>query len=94
MPSLFDTHRLVRRLEAAGVPQAQAEAITDALHESAADADLVTRKDLEQAVFLLRQEMATRFERIDGELKLNRWMLGIIILAQVTPWLAKLFRGV
>lgn len=32
-----------------------------------------------------------RLERIEGEIRLNRWMLALIVAAEVVPILAKLF---
>ena len=37
--------------------------------------ELATKIDLRE----LELRLDTRFERIDGELKLNRWMLGFLI---------------
>lgn len=34
---------------------------------------------LKEAKNEIKADMAVRFERIDGELKLNRWMLGVIL---------------
>jgi len=41
---------------------------------------LVTKHDLIEAKNEIKADMNVRFERIDGELKLNRWMLGVISL--------------
>ena len=34
---------------------------------------------LKEAKNEIKADMNVRFERIDGELKLNRWMLGVIL---------------
>jgi hypothetical protein len=82
----FDTLKLVDKLKAAGIPAEQAEAvvrvIADALDES------LGKRDLNE----FKLEMTARFERLDGELRLNRWMLGIIVVAEVGPFLATLFQ--
>jgi len=39
---------------------------------------LVTKHDLIEAKNEIKADMNVRFERIDGELKLNRWMLGVL----------------
>ena len=40
---------------------------------------LVTKHDLTEAKNEIKAGMNVQFERIDGELKLNRWMLGILL---------------
>lgn len=59
----FDTHKFIRTLKDAGVSEVQAES------------DLATKRDIVD----LRRDIDVRFERVDGELKLNRWMLGVFI---------------
>ena len=71
----FDTHKFVRKLRTAGFEEAQAEAVADAFSEALGESDLVTKRDISE----LRRDIDVRFERLDGELKLNRWMLGILI---------------
>ena len=80
----FDTLELVDKLKSAGIPQDQAEAMVRVIAE--AQNDLVTKRDLKDAM----QELYIRFERIDGELKLNRWMLGLL-LAGVLSLVLKAF---
>ncbi|XSG85469.1 MAG: coiled-coil domain-containing protein [Methylohalobius sp. ZOD2] len=50
MTVLLDTHALVKRLKASGIPEAQAEAITEGLSEALDTRDLVTKQDLRDAV--------------------------------------------
>lgn len=78
----FDTHNLVRKLKKAGFNEEQAEALTDAVRESQASADVATKQD----VYVLRQEMRelelridAKFAKVDGELKLVKWALSILI---------------
>jgi len=71
----FDTHKFIRKLRAAGFEEAQAEAVADAFSDAQGESDLATKRDISD----LRRDIDVRFERIDGELKLNRWMLGILI---------------
>ena len=44
---------------------------------------------------LLRADLGTRIDRgemkLTGELTLVKWMLGLIIVAEAAPWLAKMF---
>jgi hypothetical protein len=71
----FDTHKIVRKLRTAGFEEAQGES------------DLVTKRDISE----LRRDIDVRFERLDGELKLNRWMLGILIVGVMSLVLKSFF---
>jgi len=84
----FDTLKFVEKLKSAGVPDAQAKAEAEALQEAFGTAELATKRDLER----LEAKLDARFERIDGEFRLNRWMLGVIVVAEAAPLLAKLFQ--
>ena len=83
----FDTLKFTKKLESAGFTQQQAEAVAEAFKDASGEAELATKRDIER----LDAKMEARFERIDGELKFNRWMLGAIVIAEVAPLLAKLF---
>ena len=65
----FDTHKFVQRLRQAGVPEAQAEVMAEALKESQENAELVTKKDLHIAIADLRTD-------------LKKWGIGLA-LAQI-----------
>lgn len=71
----FDTHKFIRALKDAGVPEVQAES------------DLAIKRDISD----LRRDIDIRFERIDGELKLNRWMLGVLLAGVVSLVLKAFF---
>ena len=73
----FDTLELVDKLKTAGIPQAQAEAVMRVIAD--AQETLVSNVTLVHRLKKTELRSDARFERIDGELKLNRWMLGIII---------------
>jgi len=49
----FDTHKFVRRLKEAGLPEMQAEAIADAFRDAQGEADLVTKVDLRELEYRL-----------------------------------------
>ena len=88
----FDTHKFIQTLQAAGFGQEQAEAVSNAFKE----ADLAIKADIREVkteVDLARKDMAAMEARIMGELKLNRWMLALIVVAEVAPLLAKLFHA-
>lgn len=82
----FDTHKFIRKLEQAGFDPKQAEAVADAFKEAQGEAEIATKRDIER----LEAKLDTRFERIDGELRLNRWMLGLM-LAGVVSLILKAF---
>jgi hypothetical protein len=69
----FDTQELVNELETSGLTRKQSEMVVSVLKKS--QGELATKIDLRE----LELRLDTRFERIDGELKLNRWMLGFLI---------------
>jgi hypothetical protein len=54
----FDTLRFVETLETAGIPTAQAKAISSAVRDSTDSADLVTRKDLQIELAPIKAELA------------------------------------
>jgi len=78
----FDTLELVDRLKTAGIPQPQAESIVRVIAE--AQDGLVTKHDLFEVKNEIKAEMNVRFERVDGELKLNRWMLGVLLAGVIS----------
>jgi hypothetical protein len=52
---------------------------------------LVTKHDLIDAKNEIKADMNVRFERIDGELKLNRWMLGVLLAGVISLVLKAFF---
>ncbi|MBF0356493.1 MAG: DUF1640 domain-containing protein [Alphaproteobacteria bacterium] len=82
----FDTLKFVEKLKAAGVPEAHAKAEAEALVEALGAAEVATKRDIEK----LDAGISNRFERLEGELKLNRWMLGIL-MAGVMSLILKAF---
>lgn len=49
----FDTHKFVRKLKEAGLPEMQAEAIADAFRDAQGEADLATKVDLRELEYRL-----------------------------------------
>jgi len=82
MPAItFDTLKFVKALKAAGFDDAQAEVLTEALKD-AQDvhlAELATKADLRELEL-----------KLEGELKLLRWMVGVM-LAGVLSLVLKAF---
>ena len=62
----FDTLQLVDKLKAAGFPPEQAEAVIRAI--GAAQSELVTKADLEQALAPLRTDLTVL-----------KWMMGVLL---------------
>ena len=76
----FDTYKFIRKLEDAGFAREQAEAVADAFKEAQGEAEIATKRDVER----LEAKLETRFERTDGELRLSRWMLGVMLAAVIS----------
>lgn len=83
----FDTLKFVEKLKSAGVPDAQAKAEAEALVEALAVAEVVTKRDFER----LDAKLDTRFEKLDGEIRLVKWMLALVVAAEAVPLMSKLF---
>lgn len=67
----FDTHKFVRRLKEAGVPEAQAEAMSDAFKEAQGEAEFATKQDiaeLKQEMVLLRRDLKELETRLTHDL--------------------------
>jgi len=78
----FDTLKFVETLKEAGMPEKQAKAISAAVQEAHEAAELATKSDIREVKTEMREmelRIDTRFERIDGEMKLLKWMMGIIM---------------
>ncbi|MGU9950682.1 hypothetical protein, partial [Bordetella avium] len=70
----FDTHKFIKTLEAAGLSEAQAEAFARAQQEMLSDVlntSLATKMDMNRIEMKLTEH--------DGEFKLVRWMLGLLM---------------
>lgn len=62
----FDTHKFVKKLEASGVPSAQAEVMIEVFRESQDSAELATKTDLKLAIADLRADLI-------------KWMVGLAL---------------
>lgn len=62
----------------AGISQPQAESIVRVIAEAQDGLALFEVKNE------LKAEINVRFERVDGELKLNRWMLGVLLAGVIS----------
>ena len=77
----FDTLKFVKRLKSAGFNDEQAEALSEAFKDSQETSieDLTTKNDLRELEI-----------RINGELRLIRWMMGFV-LAGIAALILKSF---
>ena len=67
----FDTLKFVRTLKNAGVPESQAEAISEAFKEAQGEAELATQhdsSDVRRDIDDLRRDMDARFIQIEQRL--------------------------
>ncbi|MCX7814968.1 MAG: DUF1640 domain-containing protein [Tepidimonas ignava] len=86
---VFDTHKVVKDLQACGIPPEQAEAFVRAQQEilgQVLDTTLTTKTDLAAFEKNLRQDL----HRLERELWGIRWMLGVTVAATVIPLLKPL----
>lgn len=72
----FDTLQFVKTLEAAGLPAAQAEAISSAVKNSHEAVDVATKRDLEDVrkelsagIVDVRKDMDARFDKVDAKIE-------------------------
>lgn len=84
----FDTLRFAKRMQEAGLPQAQAEALSEALAEAVRDS-VATRADVEESAAAVRADLSAALSKAVGELRVE------IRDAQVTliKWLVPLMIG-
>jgi uncharacterized protein involved in cysteine biosynthesis len=84
----FDTLRFAKRMQEAGLPQAQAEALSEALAEAVKDS-VATRSDIEASTTALRADLSATLNKAVAELRVE------IREAQVTliKWLVPLMIG-
>jgi hypothetical protein len=64
----FDTLKFVEKLKSAGLPEEQAQAISEAFRDASGEADLVTKQDLQIELAAVR-----------ADINLIKWMLGILL---------------
>ena len=83
----FDTHEFIKTLKDSGMPDEQAEATAVAFKNAQQQSELATKSDIE----LLQRDIKESETKIMGELKLNRWMLVLIVAVTVVPLLKTLF---
>jgi len=55
----FDTHKFIRRLREAGIPEGQAEAIAEAFRDAHLEAEIATKSDLRELEYRLIIKLGT-----------------------------------
>lgn len=97
MSAPFDTLKLARRLEAAGLPSQQAGDIAEAIGEATRDADLATTADLAPLATkadLAALAAATKLDIAEVKFDLVRWVVAMAIAqAGLVIAVLKLFPG-
>ena len=72
----FDTYKFIRKLKDAGLPEAEAEAISEAFRDAQGEADLATKRDLED----IRRDIREMEQRLT--IKLGGMLVaGIAVIA-------------
>src|SRR5260363_81656 len=81
----FYTHKFVRRLKGAGFNDEQAKVLTEAVFESQASAYIATKGDLREFELRINARLEKveggineKFEKVDVEIKLLKWMLAFL----------------
>lgn len=96
----FDTHAFIKQLKEAGFEEAQAEALSETLKKAqeAHLGELATRhdigelkRDIEELKLSTRHDLKELELRIDGELKLLKWMISVILAGVVSLVLKAFF---
>jgi len=75
----FDTHEFIRTLKAAGVPESQAEAFSEAFKDAQGEAEIATKLDIDDVrrdIDDLRRDMDARFIQSEQRLVIK---LGTLI---------------
>lgn len=76
----FDTLKFVETLKSHGLTDEQAKGIAAAFRDASAESEPVSRQTLQIELAPLR-----------SDLLLIKWMLGLVVVSEVTPFIAKLF---
>ena len=96
----FDTHQAVKAIAKSGLNDTQAEAIVTTIN-NAMNQSLATKSDvlavkvdmeaLRADMGVLRADIETFKAEMQGEMLVLKWMVGLIIVVEVLPFLKSLF---
>ncbi|MBF0175658.1 MAG: hypothetical protein HQL63_02240 [Magnetococcales bacterium] len=92
----YDTHKLVLRLREAGFEEKQAEAFSEVFKDvqDSQLKELATKGDIAPLVSLIKDfqsDLRAMDARVLGKIRLNRWMLALVIGVTVLPAVRHLF---
>ena len=79
----FDTHLFVKRLTAAGMPEAQAEVLADE-QTNLIENNLATKRDLKELEVALKRDLKELEARLVGqiresEMRLIKWLIPLLL---------------
>ena len=78
----FDTHKFIRRLRDSGMPDEQAEALTDALRDVQSEAELATKRDIQDLAMRIREVELPLTIKIGGMLVIAVGVLAALLKLQ------------
>ena len=78
----FDTHKFIRRLRDSGMPDEQAEALTDALRDVQSEAELATKRDIQDLEMRIREVELRLTIKIGGMLVIAVGVLAALLKLQ------------
>jgi len=100
METVFDRYTFIKRLKDTGISESQAEVMSDAfkqVEQSRADvvatkADILQIKtEIKSGLASLESRLSDHMTRIEGEMKLMRWILGFMFAGVVSLVLKAFF---
>ena len=78
----FDTHKFIRRLRDSGMPDEQAEALADALRDVQSEAELATKRDIQDLEMRIREVELRLTIKIGGMLVIAVGVLAALLKLQ------------
>ena len=78
----FDTHKFIRRLRDSGMPDEQAEALADALRDVQSEAELATKRDIQDLEMRIRKVELPLTIKIGGMLVIAVGVLAALLKLQ------------
>ena len=82
--AVFDTLKASRKLKAAGIDEAHAEAIVQSMAEAFEDT-VATKADLKIEIGAVRADIEKLEAFVKGDIKLLKWMIGVVLACVAFP---------
>ena len=82
--AVFDTLKASRKLKAAGIDEAHAEAIVQSMAEAFDDA-VATKADLKIEIGAVRADIEKLEASVKSDIKLLKWMIGVVLACVAFP---------